>query len=231
MAELLAHGNDRVVRAMSGALRNLAIDNRNCELLGKDVGYIIIHIIYCTLSLVSTVGRWRCIVVPGRTWLLDLFFSCRFARSAPPCGQLAWRPESVGAHAVRGDRRVCTEHARRGSGQQSGGSKDPPSLAGHREAGAYQQGRVSVFCKVSSHIGVRYDLETDPDCLTASKEHTTSAAYRTNNPDSARVRALLTASAQIVRCGGRARCCSSSGPTKSCVDLSRRTAGRRQTSW
>ncbi|XP_072295864.1 catenin delta-1-like isoform X2 [Eucyclogobius newberryi] len=34
MAELLAHGNDRVVRAMSGALRNLAIDGRNCELLG-----------------------------------------------------------------------------------------------------------------------------------------------------------------------------------------------------
>lgn len=40
MAELLAHGNDRVVRAMSGALRNLAIDNRNCELLGEDVRYI-----------------------------------------------------------------------------------------------------------------------------------------------------------------------------------------------
>lgn len=37
MAELLAHGNDHVVRAMSGALRNLAIDNRNCELLGKIV--------------------------------------------------------------------------------------------------------------------------------------------------------------------------------------------------
>ncbi|XP_067373625.1 catenin delta-1-like isoform X2 [Channa argus] len=34
MAELLSHGSDRVVRAMSGALRNLAIDNRNCELLG-----------------------------------------------------------------------------------------------------------------------------------------------------------------------------------------------------
>ncbi|XP_068596092.1 catenin delta-1-like [Brachionichthys hirsutus] len=34
MAELLAHGNDRVVRAMSGALRNLAIDGRNGELLG-----------------------------------------------------------------------------------------------------------------------------------------------------------------------------------------------------
>lgn len=34
MAELLAHGNDRVVRAMSGSLRNLAIDSRNCELLG-----------------------------------------------------------------------------------------------------------------------------------------------------------------------------------------------------
>uniref|UniRef100_A0AAY5EDQ8 Catenin (cadherin-associated protein), delta 1 n=1 Tax=Electrophorus electricus TaxID=8005 RepID=A0AAY5EDQ8_ELEEL len=35
MTELLAHGNDRVVRAMSGALRNLAIDARNRELLGK----------------------------------------------------------------------------------------------------------------------------------------------------------------------------------------------------
>ncbi|KAJ3588213.1 hypothetical protein NHX12_011807 [Muraenolepis orangiensis] len=35
MAELLAHGNDRVVRAMSGALRNLAIDNHNKALLGK----------------------------------------------------------------------------------------------------------------------------------------------------------------------------------------------------
>ncbi|XP_023648953.2 catenin delta-1 isoform X3 [Paramormyrops kingsleyae] len=35
MAELLAHGNDRVVRAMSGALRNLAIDGRNRDLLGK----------------------------------------------------------------------------------------------------------------------------------------------------------------------------------------------------
>lgn len=35
LAELLAHGNDRVVRAMSGAMRNLAIDNRNCELLGE----------------------------------------------------------------------------------------------------------------------------------------------------------------------------------------------------
>lgn len=40
MAELLAHGNDRVVRAMSGALRNLAIDNRNCELLGKDFAWM-----------------------------------------------------------------------------------------------------------------------------------------------------------------------------------------------
>ncbi|XP_036406754.1 catenin delta-1-like isoform X2 [Megalops cyprinoides] len=35
MAELLAHGNDRVVRAMSGAMRNLAIDARNRDLLGK----------------------------------------------------------------------------------------------------------------------------------------------------------------------------------------------------
>ncbi|XP_035273637.1 catenin delta-1 isoform X2 [Anguilla anguilla] len=35
MTELLTHGNDRVVRAMSGALRNLAIDARNRDLLGK----------------------------------------------------------------------------------------------------------------------------------------------------------------------------------------------------
>ncbi|KAL1023637.1 hypothetical protein UPYG_G00043830 [Umbra pygmaea] len=35
VTELLAHGNDRVVRAMSGALRNLAIDARNKDLLGK----------------------------------------------------------------------------------------------------------------------------------------------------------------------------------------------------
>lgn len=50
MAELLAHGNDRVVRAMSGALRNLAIDNRNRELLGKDAGLCvqIIHREYNT---------------------------------------------------------------------------------------------------------------------------------------------------------------------------------------
>ncbi|MEQ2229705.1 hypothetical protein ILYODFUR_021581 [Ilyodon furcidens] len=35
LTELLAHGNDRVVYAMSGALRNLAIDGRNKELLGE----------------------------------------------------------------------------------------------------------------------------------------------------------------------------------------------------
>ncbi|CAL9700830.1 unnamed protein product [Knipowitschia caucasica] len=35
MTELLAHGNERVVRAMSGALRNMAIDPRNRELLGQ----------------------------------------------------------------------------------------------------------------------------------------------------------------------------------------------------
>ncbi|KAG7458472.1 hypothetical protein MATL_G00220700 [Megalops atlanticus] len=35
MTELLSHSNDRVVRAMSGALRNLAIDARNRDLLGK----------------------------------------------------------------------------------------------------------------------------------------------------------------------------------------------------
>lgn len=35
LTELLAHGNDRVVRAMSGALRNLAIDVRNKDLLGE----------------------------------------------------------------------------------------------------------------------------------------------------------------------------------------------------
>ncbi|KAM6953525.1 catenin delta-1-like [Aplochiton taeniatus] len=45
MAELLAHSNDRVVRAMSGALRNLAIDNRNRDLLGKHaVPHLVAHL-------------------------------------------------------------------------------------------------------------------------------------------------------------------------------------------
>ncbi|XP_035993043.1 catenin delta-1 isoform X4 [Fundulus heteroclitus] len=35
LCERLQHGNDRVVRAMSGALRNLAVDPRNKELLGE----------------------------------------------------------------------------------------------------------------------------------------------------------------------------------------------------
>lgn len=35
VAELLSHNNDRVIRAMSGALRNLAIDPFNRDLLGK----------------------------------------------------------------------------------------------------------------------------------------------------------------------------------------------------
>lgn len=35
LTELLGHTNDRVVRAMSGALRNLAIDARSKDLLGK----------------------------------------------------------------------------------------------------------------------------------------------------------------------------------------------------
>uniref|UniRef100_A0A8C9RDL8 Catenin delta 1 n=1 Tax=Scleropages formosus TaxID=113540 RepID=A0A8C9RDL8_SCLFO len=35
LTELLGHGNNRVVRAMSGALRNLALDPRNKELMGK----------------------------------------------------------------------------------------------------------------------------------------------------------------------------------------------------
>uniref|UniRef100_A0A8C9QQI4 Catenin delta 1 n=1 Tax=Scleropages formosus TaxID=113540 RepID=A0A8C9QQI4_SCLFO len=45
MAELLGHGNDRVVRAMSGALRNLAIDARNRDLLGKHaVPYLVANL-------------------------------------------------------------------------------------------------------------------------------------------------------------------------------------------
>ena len=51
MAELSAHGNDRVVRAMSGALRNLAIDSRNCELLGKDLSVCYGHCSHISYSL------------------------------------------------------------------------------------------------------------------------------------------------------------------------------------
>lgn len=49
VAELLGHGNDRVVRAMSGALRNLAIDNRNCELLGEIVVSSLLYILHYLL--------------------------------------------------------------------------------------------------------------------------------------------------------------------------------------
>lgn len=35
IADLLNHDNERVVKAASGALRNLAVDPRNKELIGK----------------------------------------------------------------------------------------------------------------------------------------------------------------------------------------------------
>lgn len=41
----------------------------------------------------------------------------------------------------------------------------------------------------------------------------------------------LSASALIAKCGGRARSCNSSGLTRNCADLLRKTAGRRLTSW
>uniref|UniRef100_A0A8C2XMJ1 Catenin delta 1 n=1 Tax=Cyclopterus lumpus TaxID=8103 RepID=A0A8C2XMJ1_CYCLU len=60
IAELLAHGNDRVVRAMSGALRNLSIDRRNCQLLGKEVLLCIqmsYKVLLNNISCTSTVLR------------------------------------------------------------------------------------------------------------------------------------------------------------------------------
>lgn len=58
MAELLAHGNDRVVRAMSGAMRNLAIDSRNCELLGKDTAGEVVAVTASTLVESDIVFDW-----------------------------------------------------------------------------------------------------------------------------------------------------------------------------
>lgn len=37
IADLLTHDSERVVKAASGALRNLAVDLRNKELIGEDV--------------------------------------------------------------------------------------------------------------------------------------------------------------------------------------------------
>ncbi|XP_069768888.1 catenin delta-1-like, partial [Narcine bancroftii] len=43
IAERLMHDNDRVVKAVSGALRNLALDERNKELIGKHAMLNLIH--------------------------------------------------------------------------------------------------------------------------------------------------------------------------------------------
>lgn len=118
MAELLAHGNDRVVRAMSGALRNLSIDNRNCELLGK------------VLSLRACIHVSKFSFTHSHL-VLALCFCHREACSPSPGGQPTRRSEPVRARSVRGDGGVGTEHARRGARQQSGGSKDPSSLTGY----------------------------------------------------------------------------------------------------
>lgn len=37
IADLLTHDSERVVKAASGALRNLAVDLRNKELIGEDI--------------------------------------------------------------------------------------------------------------------------------------------------------------------------------------------------
>lgn len=114
LTELLAHGNDRVVRAMSGALRNLAIDVRNKDLLGESL---------IKRMQMDDEGRGR-----GVTLYVCVH---REARGASPGGQPAWRrPEPAGAGALGGDGGVRTQHAPGGSGLRGGGSQDPQGLAG-----------------------------------------------------------------------------------------------------
>lgn len=130
MTELLAHGNDRVVRAMSGALRNLAIDARNRDLLGESI---------CGAELFQTEHGGQC----GST-INSCPVTIRSTRGASPGGQPAWRrPESAGAGTVRRDGGVGIKHPPRAAGLQPGGCQDPAGLARHREAGAHQQRRVS----------------------------------------------------------------------------------------
>lgn len=126
LTELLAHGNDRVVRAMSGALRNLAIDARNKELLGE--------------SLLNGCG----VAEEGESRGVTLYVCFhRETRGASSGGQPAWRrSEPAGASALGGDGGVCAQHAPGDPGFWRGGSQDSQGLAGHREAGADQQGRV-----------------------------------------------------------------------------------------
>ena len=80
---------------------------------------------------------------PPLTAMLVLHSVARETRRAPSGGQPAGRrAEPAGAGAVGGDGGVGAEHAPRGAGLQPGGGQDPQGLAGHRETGAHQQGRV-----------------------------------------------------------------------------------------
>lgn len=67
----------------------------------------------------------------------------RETRGASPGGQPARRgTEPASASALGGDGGVGAQHAPGGPGFRGGGSQDPQGLAGHREIGADQQGRV-----------------------------------------------------------------------------------------
>lgn len=132
LTELLAHGNDRVVRAMSGALRNLAIDVRNKDLLGESLK------VWGVDGEAESGGVTLYVCVPRET------------RGASSGGQPAWRgSEPASASALGGDGGICSQHTPGGPGFGSGGSQDSQGLAGHREIGADQQGRVRLRVTVN----------------------------------------------------------------------------------
>lgn len=47
IADLLTNEHERVVKAASGALRNLAVDARNKELIGKEMDSFPQHLVQC----------------------------------------------------------------------------------------------------------------------------------------------------------------------------------------
>lgn len=114
VAELLSHNNDRVIRAMSGALRNLAIDPFNRDLLGKPWKKKVNR----EVSEIRTMDVSRPVLVLQCVFLSRLGLvrskSNTFARSEPAqrCS------ESAVKRGVRGDRCVRVEHAPRGAGLQ-----------------------------------------------------------------------------------------------------------------
>ncbi|MGH0179349.1 UNVERIFIED_CONTAM: hypothetical protein FKN15_001174 [Acipenser sinensis] len=126
IAELLEHPQDRVVRGMSGALRNLAIDGRNRELIGdRETG-------------ADQQGRVRGERHGGRG-------TARGAgdreTGAGQQGRVRERHGEGGTERGAGDRETGADQQGRGREERETRRRGTERGAGDRETGADQQGR------------------------------------------------------------------------------------------